>query len=122
MEELSNEKEKQYRQVLLEAARLIRVMGANDGVSSVIPDFLEGDRNFDDTLQILKGVTRNWHVKENVLFQVWTLKQNYAVSNEDINGFWPDWYTDAMKAAGVRAEDNEFDPKAGEEGGEPAKE
>lgn len=86
----------EYKALLLEAAKLIRVMGANDGVSSVIPDFLEGDRNFKDTLQIMQGVVQNWQVKENILFQIWTLKQNYDISDKEIASFWPEWYTKVM--------------------------
>lgn len=100
MKEHKNIKEQQYRQMLVEAAKLIRAMGANDGVSSVLPDYLEGDRNFDDTLQILKGVVKNWRAKENVLFQVWTLKQDYNISDEEIAGFWPAWYTSTVKLSG----------------------
>jgi hypothetical protein len=107
--------EEQYKALLLEAAKLIRVLGANDGVSSVIPDFLEGDRNFNDTLQIMKGIVVNWQVKENILFQVWTLKQNYDISNEEIAAFWPEWYTKVMhNGDAALAEDGEPGGIAGE--------
>lgn len=92
-----NVSEEQYKKLLLETAKLIRTMGANEGVSSVIPDFVEGERSADDTLQILQGIVRNWNMKENILFQVWTLKQAYNITDEEIAKFWPDWYTAAVK-------------------------
>lgn len=107
--------EEQYKAILLEAAKLIRVLGANDGVSSVIPDFLEGDRNFNDSHQILQGIVQNWQVKENILFQIWTLKQNYDITDQEIAAFWPEWYTKVMHNGNAAvAENNEPKEATGE--------
>jgi hypothetical protein len=100
---------------LLEAARLISAMGANEIVANVIPDHLAGERNLEDTLQILKGMTRNWHMKENILFQVWTLKQAYGITDEEINTFWPEWYTRAVvKGSAAAVEEGAPHEAAGE--------